>query len=54
MLPGEVSIFFYCALGSAPYRPVRGDGLLGYEVIGPLSYLIPKSAPRIGNGMIVL
>ena len=54
MLPGEVSIFFYCTLGRVPYRPVRGDGLLGYEVLGPLSHLIPKSASRIGNGLIVL
>ena len=43
VLPGEVSFFFYCAPDRPPYRPVRGDGLLVYKVIHPLSCLIPKS-----------
>ena len=39
--PGEVNIISYCALGSAPCRPVRNDCLaLSFQLILALNDLV--------------
>jgi hypothetical protein len=49
VLPGEArSIFFYCALSSAPYRPVRC-----YSLVSGFWFLLPPCALRLSfNAML--
>jgi hypothetical protein len=40
VLPEDVSSFFYCALGSALFRPVRRFGVLDYKIQSGVKFIL--------------